>query len=149
MNFLKNVHNQQKSFLVRIHANDIRVSTAFKNVASFLIYRDFPFRQDSKVMSCFVCHPKFALWKEKRKNKRTCSAWPRARIFRLLGFLSLQNAQTIVPTTVWTAVSSRNANTRDSFLPLSGLGHAPCGRTMERTRPNEHSQGTGQPSSAD
>ena len=41
---------------------------------------------------------------------------------QLLGFLSLWNAQMIEPITVWTAVSFSVANTRYSFLELSGLG---------------------------
>ena len=41
-----------------------------------------------------------------------------------LGFLSLRNAQTIEPTTAWTEVSSISANTRYSFLHMSGVGRA-------------------------
>ena len=39
---------------------------------------------------------------------------------------SLRNAQTIEPTTDWTAVSSLSANTKYSFLHLSGVRRALC-----------------------
>ena len=35
-----------------------------------------------------------------------------------------RNAQTIDPTTAWTAVSSLSVNTRYTFLHLSGVGRA-------------------------
>ena len=52
-----------------------------------------------------------SLWYGKKKGKRTL-------ISRLLEFLSLRNAQTIQPTTAWTAISSPSASTRYSFLHL-------------------------------
>ena len=72
------------------------------------------------------------------------SAKPRALIFRLLGFLSLRNAQTIEPTNAWTAVSFPSASTRYSFLHLSGVW-----RTLwaNRAGPNDQFQRTGPPSS--
>ena len=46
---------------------------------------------------------------------------------RLLGFLSLQNAQTIEPTTAWAAIYSFSASTRYLFLVDWA---APYGRTV-------------------
>ena len=64
-------------------------------------------------------------------------------------FLSLQNAQTIQPTTAWTAVSSLTASAMYSFLHLSMEWGALYGRKVVRARPNDHYQRTGAPSSAD
>ena len=44
-----------------------------------------------------------------------------ARSPRHLDFLNLRNAQTIEPTTDWTAVSFASASTRYTFLHLNGL----------------------------
>ena len=41
-----------------------------------------------------------------------------------LAFLSLRNAQTIEPTTAWTAVSSPSGSTRYSFSHSSGVGYS-------------------------
>ena len=65
-------------------------------------------------------------WKEKvRKlgaNTIKCSAT--GSHLPTFGFLSLQKAQMIEPTTTWTAVSSPSGSTRYLFLHLSGVGRA-------------------------
>ena len=63
------------------------------------------------------------LFERKKRGKRyEARSW--ALIFRHLGFLSLGNAQTMEPTTAWTAVSSPCGSTGYSFLHLSGVGRA-------------------------
>ena len=58
---------------------------------------------------------------------------PVAAVAHLIGFLSLRKAQTIEPTTAWTAVSSPSASNSYSFLHQSGMG-APHGRTVVKAR---------------
>ena len=60
-------------------------------------------------------------WKE---GKFGPYSMKRALISRHLGFLSLRNAQTVEPTTAWTAVSFLSASTRYWFLHFSGAGRA-------------------------
>ena len=93
----------------------------------------------------------YSLGRWKWKEKLTAYAM----ISRLLRFLSLRNAQTIEPTTAWTAVPSPSGNplvslpSQDTrFYTWVDWG-APYERTVVRARPNEHYQRTGPPSSAD
>ena len=61
------------------------------------------------------------------------------------GIRNLRNAQTIEPTTAWTAVSFPSGSTMYSFLHLSGVGRALWANSGD----NEHSQRTGPPSNAE
>ena len=68
-------------------------------------------------------------------------------------FSSPRTAQTIEPSTAWAALASPSANTKYSFLRLSGLWRAlqpTLGlNCVVRSRPNEHSQRAGPDSDAD
>ena len=85
-----------------------------------------------------------------KKEKKWSSSFSNSRI---PGFLTLENAQTMEPTTAWTAVFSHGTSTMYSLLQLSGGAvfpwGAPYGKTVVRARPIEHAQRTGPPRNAE
>ena len=81
----------------------------------------------------------------KRYGARSCGPL----VSRRFGFLSLQNARTIEPTTAWTVVSSTSEAPGTRCSTIEWTGARPIGEQWFGFGPMSISSGTGPPSSGD